>query len=49
MYKFVFFIILGWLFAFGFLIGAMFTNILIFNDPETIDIANGLVYCKNKG
>ena len=49
IYKSIALLILGLVWTLGFFIGASFINILILNNPETIDIASGLVACKDKG
>lgn len=43
------FILCSWMFVLGFFIGGMLINMLIFNKPEVIYIAETLVACKNHG
>lgn len=40
---------MGWVFTIGFFLGGMLINMLIYNKPETIYIAEGLVACKDRG
>lgn len=38
-----------WIFVMGFFVGGMLINMLIFNKPEAIYIAEALVACKDRG